>query len=239
MQRLVRSTVTMVAMMMTFGAITSATAAQFSPEDVVRRLDGIETAYARKYIADRELGFATPVVSDASTPSTITITVLEFDTNENATSAADGLINAFVAKLILGKPDVDLGAKLITGLGDQATLFTGIDEFFNPPQHVALLAVQDGRFGFLIQAFGADDEMQDVMTEIAASMLDSTVGSEKITLTNGLANGSTFDLMPGRDDADLLHGLIPMYDYDLLGPGGSHPLDHISTPEASLVATQW
>ena len=236
MQTPLRIMITLVVLMTAFGAISSATAAQFSPEDVLNRLDGIETAYARKYIADRELGFVTPVIADESTPATITITVLEFDTDENAISAAEGLINPFVAKLILGKPDIDLDARPVVDLGDQAMLFTGVDDRFDPPQHVAMLAVQDGRFGFLIQGSGTNDEMHQTMTDIAAFMLASNVGTEEIILINGIAKGSTFDLMPGREDADVLHGLIPMFDYDLLGYGSSHPLGEMATPEASPAA---
>lgn len=77
----------------TLGIAAGHASAQMSPEELLLQLDGQESAHSRKYIADRELGFATPAVSDAWTPDTLLATVLEFATEAEATSAFDTAMN--------------------------------------------------------------------------------------------------------------------------------------------------
>lgn len=216
----------------TLGAtLPAASAAQLSPQDLLKRLDGIETAYARKYISDRDLGFVTPVISDAADPETMTVTVLEFETDAQAESAFRGMLNEFVVKMIIGKEEIDLEMAIVDDLGDAARLYTGVDEHFIEPQEVAFLAVRDGNLGILIQAYGTDPAITSQAMDFATFMVAAEPGTGSLNLEGLFATGGTFDIMPSVDDTDLLHGLIPMYDYDLIN-GGNHPLHHTATPAA-------
>ena len=62
---------------------------------------------------------------------------------------------------------------------------------------------------------------------------DHGPGSNPVRLDDIFATGGSFDLMPNQEDRALLHGLAPMYDYDLLN-NGEAPLEHspIATPES-------
>ncbi|HWV23284.1 MAG TPA: hypothetical protein VNZ58_03765 [Thermomicrobiales bacterium] len=223
--------------LLTLGLAVQPAVAQPSPEQLLAQLDGLQTAYARKYIADREFGFATPVLANQSTPDILLITVLEFDTGEHATSAFDGMVNGLVARMLLGDSHLDLDETNIEALGDQALLYTGTADGIDGPEQRALLAVRDGNLGFLITTYGGDISTPDLMREIATSMTESTPGDGRVTVADGLATGSTFDMMPGRDDYGT-YGLVPMYDYDLLSPGGEqHPLEDTTSDQATPAST--
>src|SRR5690606_41409574 len=85
---------------------TTASAAPPSPELLLAQLDGLETAYARRYTSDRNLGFVTPAVSTASTPDRLVISVLEFGTEEDVSDAYDSVMTGLVAGAILGHGEI-------------------------------------------------------------------------------------------------------------------------------------
>lgn len=221
-------------------AATPASAAQLSPEQVIARLDGLQTAYSRKYIADREFGFVTPVVATESTPDVVTVTVLEFERANQVAAAFESTMNGMVARMILNRSDIDLEETTVDDLGEQAHLYSGIGEGSDEPEYASLLAVQDGNLGILVQAYSPDPSLEDTMMAFATYMVEAEPGTGEVTITETGATGGTFDIMPGAEETDILNGLVPMYDYDLLLDGGSHPLgddghghDHDGTPEAS------
>lgn len=207
----------------------ASSAAQITMEDMLLRLDGLQTAYSRKYVSASEMGFASPEAQDPTVPSLVLVTVLEFETEEHVADAFDGVLNGLVAKLIIGEPDMDIDATTIDDLGDQAELFSGSYETYDgSTEHGALLALQDGNLGFLITAYGLDSAITDTMTDIAGFMVDAEPGTDPVTPQFPAATtGGSFDVMPAADDADVVHGLVPMYDYDLLLNGGTEPIDHM------------
>ena len=223
--------------MLTIGlTATAAGAAQPSAEQMLAQLDGLETAYARKYVSDDSLGFITPVATTASTPDTLTVDVLEFGTKEDVASAYDNVMTGLVARAILGRMDVDLEQETIAGLGDQAVLFSGVTEH---GEHVALLGVQDGNLGILVLAWGDDASMLDTMMAFAEHMVAAEPGSDSVSVDDrGVATGGTFVIMPDEGDTDILNGLVPLFDYDLLLNGGTEPLGstehhHHAGPDAT------
>jgi hypothetical protein len=222
--RLHRIMLAMVVMLTIGLTATAASAAQPSAEQMLAQLDGLETAYARKYVSDDSLGFVTPVVATASTPDTLTVDVLEFGTEENVADAYDNVMTDLVARAILGRMDVDLEQEQIDDLGDQAILFTGVTEF---DEHIALLGVQDGNLGILVMAWGDDASMIDTTMAFAEHMVAAEPGDGPVNVDDrGVATGGTFEIMPGSEDSDVLNGLVPLYDYDLLRDGGTEPLGH-------------
>lgn len=224
----------LVAMLSLGMAASTAFAAQHQqgPEQMLAQLDGVQTAYARNYIAASELSLATPVAADLSAPSTMTVTVLEFETEAQVADAFENTMNGFVASMILGEPDLDLEESVVDDLGDRAMLYTGVEEVVDGPQQVALLAVQDGNLGILIQASGPDAAMIDTVKSVAAFMVEAEPGDTPVTVDGPWATGGTFDIMPtqANADAEVLHGLVPMWDYDLLRNGGDEPINKVATP---------
>lgn len=211
-------------------------AAQISPEDLLLQLDGLEGAWSRKYIADRKLGFATPAVADDATPDTLLATVLDFATVEDATRAFATRLNGLTARLILGEPELSLEETAIDGLGDRAAVYTGVRDH-HEPEHVALMAVRDGDLGMLLSAWGADGSIVKTVEGVARFMVAAAPGDGPVEVGEFGASGGVFDLMPTMADAELLRGLVPMYDYDLLRDGGEEPLEHIEHDPAGDEAT--
>jgi hypothetical protein len=207
-------------------------AARQDQGQLLSQLDGLTSAHARKYIADRELGFASPVAADASTPDILLATVLEFDTTTNATRAFDTAMHGLAARAILGDMELDLAETAIDGLGDRAVLFTGVRDAIDGPEQVALLAVQHGNLGILLSSWGPDPAMLDTVRAIAEYMVDAEPSTEPVTIDGSDVTGATFAIMPSYDQKPLLRGLVPMWDYDLLHDGGEEPLNQIpATPE--------
>lgn len=211
--------------------------AQMSPEDLLLQLDGLEGAWARKYLStDRDLGFsmddagvATPaawVEPDEATPDTLLVTVLDFETEADATSAFNTRLNGLTARLLLGDPELSLEETVIDGLGDVAMVYTGVDETGDEPEHVALMGVQEGELGYLLEAWGVDGSMVKTVEGFARFMVAAVPGDGPVEVGEVGSSGGVFELMPGPEDGEVLHGLVPMYDYDLLLNGGEEPLSH-------------
>jgi hypothetical protein len=212
-------------------------AAQMSPEEILLQLDGLESAYARKYIsADPTLGFAmaeagvaTPaawVEPDQATPDTMLVTVLDFETEADAASAFNTRLNGLTARLLLGDPELSLEERAIDGLGDVAMLYTGVDETGDEPEHVALMGVQDGEYGYLIEAWGVDGSLVKTVEGFGRFMAAAEPGDGPVEVGEYGASGGVFELMPDMGEPEVLHGLVPMYEYDLLLDGGDEPLGH-------------
>jgi|GEM_PF-5182860 len=248
MLKLVRYALTLFAIFTLAGIGHIATAAQPSPEDMLSQLDGLQSAYSRKYVSsDHRLGFPTPVPANPSTPVTpdqftpdiMLVTVLEFETADQVTQNFGSVMNGFTAKLILGESDIDLEETGINDLGDRAIVYTGETGTPEDPEQAMLLVVQDGNLGFLISAWGPDASMAVTLTQVAAFMVEAGPGSDPVTVDGMSAQGGTFDIMPDATDSEILHGLIPLYDYDLLLNGGTEPLEHLdhASPEATPFAS--
>ncbi len=198
---------------------------------MLSQLDGLTSAYSRKYIADRELGFASPVAADMGTPDILLATVLEFGTTADATDAFDTAMHGLAARAILGNMELNLTETAIDGLGDRAVLFTGVRDTIDGQEQVALLAVQDGNLGILLSSWGPDPAMLDTVRAIAAYMVDAEPSTAPVTVEGPEVTGSTFAIMPSYEQKPLLRGLVPMWDYDLLRDGGAKPLNQIpATP---------
>jgi hypothetical protein len=209
----------------------AAPAAQMDADDLLGLLNGLESAYARKYIPVADIDFATP--TPAETPSVVLTTVLTFEDEASATSAFAGILNTLTAGIILGEPGADLEATDVNGLGDEARRFVGI-EGGGDEEHVrGLLAVRDGNLGFLIQAHGSPTSVERALAGFGVFMVAAEPGSGPVMVHDLGATGGPFDLMPDNDDKEVLGGLFPVYDYDLLANGGEAPIEEIATPSAS------
>jgi hypothetical protein len=221
MPRRLLTLLALLALLATPALVVHDVAAQPSPEQVLSRLEGLETAYARRYDGAQNYDFnlgPTPVVTD-STPDRLIAMVLEFGTDEQVSDAFDNVLNGLVVGAILGEIGMDLDRSEVEGLGDRASLFVGQTD-----EHAALLAVQDGNFGIIIHAYGEDDAIHETMMDVARYIVDAEPGTAPVAVDDFGASGGTFDMMPGQDDREVLNGLVPMYEYDLLLNGGTEPL---------------
>lgn len=197
---------------------------------ILSQLPGLQSAWARRYDNPNRYGYldqnATPEPV-AVTTEQLSITILEFDKESNATlSFAMGLSDE-TAAMILGTEPAAVGEAQDVDLGDQATLFATADS----DGAAALLAIQVGNLGYLVTAWGPDGDVVESVQVAGEYMVSAEPGEGDIEFVEPAdSHGGLFDLFPPRDDASLL-GLIPMYEYDLLV--SDHPLeyhDHPATP---------
>ncbi len=200
-------------------------------------LDGLKSAYARKYMSADELGFATPVAA-SSTPaassgvSVLTITVLEFENETQASATYRLAANPMIVGAVAGESDTRFERKGTANLGDKANLYMGKDEQSRAAETTGILFVLDGNLGYIITGSGPgpDEAISETLSRFATFMLKRDPGTEDVTLhQQSTATGSTFDLMPTRADRDVIGDLVPMYDYDLLNQGES-PMENDATP---------
>jgi hypothetical protein len=215
------------------GAITPHGAAQGAPEDMLRYLDGIESAYGRRYISADVIALGllpTPETTAPHAAHTVTVSVLEFEESGNAAFVFSTVLNDDIATGIVGG-DGEFEVSTPTNVGDQAHLFVDIDEAHGDSAISALLAVQDGNLGFLITATGPDKAITETLEAFANFVIEAEPGDSDVALrAPANSTGGTFDVLPGVDDAEFLQNLVPMYDYDLLE--SDSPIEDAATPAA-------
>lgn len=197
---------------------------QMSPDEMIASLDGVETAYARRYLSEHDLsGFAnaTPITSPADRDASMTsasITILEFATEADTEAAWQLTAGTLVAGAITGVRPADLTATEVPGLGDSAVLYLLADEGTRGIEPTGVIMLRQGTLGIIIEGTGATTSaaLGERLQEFAQFTLDHEPTTPDVTvITEGYAEGGAFDRMPGRDDADVLRGLVPMWDYDL------------------------
>lgn len=203
-------------------AQASAAGRQMSPDEMIASLDGLESAYARRYVSDSGSdGFrnATPITAPEDRDPSMTaatITILEFSTEQDAEQAWKLTSGSLVAGAIAGERPGDLTAKEIPELGDGAISYLLSDKAGDDSEGVLL--VRQGTTGIIVTGNGTTTNaaLGDRMQEFAQFVLDHEPTTPDVTVVaEGTAEGGAFDRMPGVDDADVLRGLFPMWDYDL------------------------
>jgi hypothetical protein len=208
-----------------FTVETPAANAQDSPLDLLPFLDGLETAHSRRYVNHERLGLpaeiASPVAETPSAASLVEVTVLEFGTPDDVTVAFEMFVNDELIRGILGEDEMEFSVSESVELGEQAFLYVGpVDD---GASHSGLLLIQDGNLGLLISANGETEEIQETLLAFGTFMVEAEPGGDIVLGNHADSTGGTWDVMPSADDRDVLGGLWPMYDYDLLV--SNHPIE--------------
>jgi hypothetical protein len=207
--------------------------AQDSPDDYIKLLPGIESAYARRYISAQpaeEFGFATPEASPATGPTrpgtenlppagtaTVTATVLEFDSATTLTTVWATNLDDELLGEIAGSHGSELEITQVDDLGDLAISAAGVE---HDGRSSVVLVVQDGNLGIILTGYGTDEpNVSKSLNAIAEFMVAAEPGTDPVTLDP--PSGGTWDIFPTAQDTDVLGNLMPMYDYDLLNGDGS------------------
>jgi hypothetical protein len=218
---------TMFAMLASMLALASAPAGASAqdeePTGFLRMLDGLETAYARRYDPEHEHGHgngvknvsheATP--SGVPTPDRVTTTVLEFADAEAASEAVAMLKNDIAVGLVTGDHGATVNDLEPIDLGDQGFLY--LAEPDDNGELIGALVALDGNLGIIVTAKGPADSIEPNMMAFTRFMLDAEIESDEVQIGEFAdSTGGTFDLMPSAGDTEVLNGLMPMWDYDLL-----------------------
>lgn len=205
---------------------SAARSLQSSPDQMIATLDGVESAYARRYgSADglhNHAAEATPSASPAETDPAMTdaaITIIQFATEADAEQAWKLTSGTLVAGAIIGEDPADLTATEMADLGDEATIYLMPDATGSETEADGILFVRDGTTGIIVQGRGdtSNAALGERLQAFAGFVLDHPASSDPVAVVHeGVATGGDFARMPGPGDADVLQGLVPLWDYDLM-----------------------
>lgn len=197
-----------------------AVAAQSDPVAILKEVPGLKAAYARKYISTDQ---ATPALPSGQR-LTVTATALEFSSALKLALAARLFINDATIHEMLGEPTGTVTKSAASSVGPNAEIYLVRTDIGDGQAH-ALLFAHHGTFAFLIRADGPEAALRPALVAVGAFMVNARPGSGVVTLRPpAQSTGGLWGLFPTARDENVLHGLVPMYDYDLLGPTGDLPI---------------
>lgn len=194
--------------------------AQDEQEDagqLLQMVPGITSAYARKYLPEGSVPSATPAAAiTAATPDYLLAMMITFESETTAQGVIAQMLNTEIAGMIMQRSAAGLELTSNTDLPVGNRLFFG--EFTDEAHpYASLLMIPLGELVVLMNATGESADIQPTVDAIAAYIAEQERGSVPVTVVHrGLATGDVFDMLPDMDQRDLLGGLRPSYDYDLL-----------------------
>lgn len=201
-------------------AASAPAAAQTDPITILKQVPGLKAAYARKYISTDQ---ATPALPSGQ-QLTVTATALEFSSAIKLALAARLFINDATIHEMLGEPAGTVTKTAASSVGPNAEIYLVRTDIGDGQAH-ALLFAHHGTLAILIRADGPEALLGPALIAVGKFMVDAKPGSGEVTLRPPAAStGGLWDLFPSTGDQAVLHGLVPAYDYDLLGPTGDLPI---------------
>lgn len=206
------------AALLPFGFAPSASAQEENPIDQLKYMPGLESAYARRYVTAEDIGLATPDVPPLG-PSRVELTILEFSDETSLATAWTLLVDDDLVTTLANQSDVEFEISRLDGLGDQAIAATSEND---DGETYGLILVRDGNLGHIVTGYGEDPSVMRSLRSFAEHMVATEPGPAEIVFGPVAdSTGGTFDVMPGRDDTDVIGELVPIYEYDLLNGDGS------------------
>lgn len=191
---------------------------EVASSELLKQIPGLKTAYARRYDradshAHIEIGDAEIEVSE-ETPNHLVINALDFDSAAQLTGILGMMLNTDTAGLLISDQDIELTEEPAGDFPRGSTFFYGEAE---DGEYKSLLVIPVDNIGFAITARGDSDAVQVTADAIGAFLVEQEPSvTPVVVVSEGVAEGGVFDVFPGLDELDVLNGLIPMYDYDLL-----------------------
>lgn len=187
---------------------------------VEEELPGIESAYSRLFMPDFDAMFAaleTPgadIEFDENGVVMVMTIVFTFDSEDNAANAMNTLQEGFVET----SEEAEIEETEIDDLGDRALMFSGVVDETDDPLTTISLFVQDGEHVYVVTLGGGELEAgKQQSQDIAQFMVDAEISTDEVTLdAEGGSTGGAFDLMPTAEDTDLVGGLAPTSDSNML-----------------------
>lgn len=203
----------------------AAVAAQTDPIGILKKLPGLETAHARKYLSADMVappGAATP------TPEVqhlvVTATALEFNSSISLGLAERLFLNDATIREMVGEPTGTITKTDAGTVGPQAAIYLARTDIGDGNAHALLIAQRDN-LAFLIRADGPEAALKPALVRFGRFMMSARPGSgDAVEHPPAKSTGGLWDVFPGAGDTQVLGGLVPTYDYDLLGPTGDSPI---------------
>lgn len=213
--------------------LPTASSAQSESSELLGQIPGLKTAYGRRYAPSDALDWGDfPIEPTEETPHYMLIMALTFESEMMLRGVMNSMLNASIAGTILGRPGADLTETSLPTLPEGNVLYFGEDESEGHP-YASLLVVPVGNVAYLINSEGDNPALQATANAVGEFLSEAEPGDTPVTVEEeGVATGGPFDAMPGGEDLELLNGLVPLFDYDLL-VSDSPILPTGATPEAS------
>lgn len=105
----------------------------------------------------------------------------------------------------------------LADLGDQAAKLSGTTHVGDRYDPTVAVVVQEGTDVYMVIAMGGDDTLGDQVVEMTAALIELDVPDTGIEFReDGSSTGSVLDILPEPGDHELLSGLVPTMDMDLL-----------------------
>lgn len=204
-------------------AVSSAAGAQEStptlnPEDV----EGLQSGYARAYIADIEALMATPEAMANLSLDDLALSglaaVFTFEDEDAASNAFGEFSEEFAAGFMEGsETEVTAEPTEIDDLGDQAIEYIGeteIDDETAAP--ASMIVVQDGEYIYIAMILGGSDVSENTYA-FAEYLLDGEIGDGEVEFNeDGSSTGGPYDVMPNEENTEIVQGMVPFMDMDFM-----------------------
>lgn len=221
-----------------FGAavLPTLTFAQTDSSELLHQIPGLESAYARRYAPADDLSWGDfPIEPNEKTPHYMLVMALTFESELMLRGVMGTMLNASIASLLLGRPEDTIVETHLHTLPEGNVLYFSEDKT-EDHAYASLLVVPVGNVAYLVNSEGVDAALQVTSNAVGEFIADAEPSDAPVTVeAEGVAVGGPFDVMPGTDDLELLNGLVPLFDYDLL-VSESPILPDGATPEASLTS---
>jgi hypothetical protein len=178
-----------------------------------QELQGVQAGYMRMYMVDPDATPVSEVVEHGDTTHTVMVMAYRFDSPDSAASAletyaTDGMKQFF---------DGDTEREDIPDLGDQAVQVSGTTQVGDEDDPTVVVLVQEGTDVYMVLAMNGDDTLAEQVVEMATTIVDEDVPDNEIELDpNGGSTGRIFDVFAAAEDHELVAGLVPVMDMDLM-----------------------
>lgn len=185
--------------------------------ELLHQIPGLKSAWGRRYTpADGIHEQHSPIEPNEQTPDYLLVMALVFESRATLFGVMNTMLNASIASMIIGRPAESLTEATNPKLADGNILYFNEDPAENHP-YVSMLAMQVDNVAYIISTRGESAQVQVTVNALAEHLMEAEVSDEPVTVVaEGVAEGGVFEAMPGLDDLELLNGLVPMFDYDLL-----------------------
>ena len=199
---------------------SSAGAQQGTPTLDPGDVEGLESGYARMYIADIEAMMATPDAMEEMSLEDLALSgmgaVFTFE-DEGAAEDAFGLFGDQFALGFMEGSGTEAEKSEIDDLGNQAVEYLGeteVDDETTSP--TSMILVQEGEYIYIAMILGGA-EVSDDTRAFAEYLLEQEIPDTEVVFNeDGSSTGGVYDILPNEENTDIVRGMVPFMDADFM-----------------------
>lgn len=201
-------------------AVSSSAGAQSTPTLDPADVEGLESGYARAYIADIEALMATPGAIEELSLDDLALSglaaVFTFEDEEAASNAFGDFADQFAEGFLEGS-GTEAEPTEIDDLGEQAIEYFGeteVDAETTAP--TSMMIVQEGEYIYVSVILGGTDASESSRT-LVEHLMDGEIGEDEVVFNeDGTSTGGVFELMPNEENPEVVQDMVPFMDMDFM-----------------------